>query len=437
MRIIHTSDWHLGQRFMGESREAEHKLFLQWLLEIISREEIDALLVSGDIFDTATPPSYARKLYNDFLVEASKSGCPNIIIIGGNHDSVAVLNEQKKLLKYINIHIVSSIDEFDDEIILIRNRKGVAVGVVAAVPYIRESDIRVSGSSSDTQDRSKALQQAIAEHYQELYQECEIVKESYIRRHSDGYHGDDVEFDDVMIECMITSHDTLKEMSIIAMGHMSAIKLPKEDISEAMRDIYIGTLEAFDNSLFPPFDYIALGHFHKKMQMKNICYSGTPVALSFDEAKTPRYILDVNVTPHRLAINPIEVPVWRKLHTISGTIDEIKKIHKTLKATSAVTPEWVELRVLPSGLQSISEEIAKLAQNSQDIKIIRTITEKKTDESGLSGSDIDIYSLEQITPKMVFNKRLEQEKSLDKSDRDKLLKAFAKVEQSVEITNED
>ena len=75
MRILHTSDWHLGQSFMGKSREEEHQAFLSWLLEVIETENIDVLIVAGDIFDTGTPPNYALELYYNFLTKLASSSC--------------------------------------------------------------------------------------------------------------------------------------------------------------------------------------------------------------------------------------------------------------------------------------------------------------------------------------------------------------------------
>ncbi|MDP5189032.1 exonuclease subunit SbcD, partial [Rheinheimera baltica] len=86
MRILHTSDWHLGQNFMGRSRATEHKAFLRWLANEVTTRQIDAIVVAGDIFDTATPPSYAREIYNQFIVELQSSQC-QLIILAGNHDA--------------------------------------------------------------------------------------------------------------------------------------------------------------------------------------------------------------------------------------------------------------------------------------------------------------------------------------------------------------
>ena len=99
MRILHTSDWHLGQHFIGRSRANEHRAFLSWLVAQVNSQHIDAIIVAGDIFDTATPPSYARELYNQFIVDLQPSGC-QLIFLAGNHDAAAVLNKTKSLLPF-------------------------------------------------------------------------------------------------------------------------------------------------------------------------------------------------------------------------------------------------------------------------------------------------------------------------------------------------
>ena len=99
-RILHTSDWHLGQNFYGKSRVNEHQQFLNWLLDQVNNHDIDAVIVAGDIFDTGTPPSYAREMYFDFVVNMHEKNC-QLIILAGNHDSVAMLGESKQLLSHI------------------------------------------------------------------------------------------------------------------------------------------------------------------------------------------------------------------------------------------------------------------------------------------------------------------------------------------------
>ncbi len=336
MRIVHTSDWHLGQRFLGESREVEHRLFLQWLLKIIDDSTIDALVVSGDIFDTATPPSYARKLYNDFLAKAYKTECKNIIIVGGNHDSPAVLNEQKALFKGLNIFVIGGYENPEEIAILIKDENGNPKGVIGAVAYIRESDIRDSSNSTDTKNREKALEMGIKNYYWKLFNQS--------KRLLDG-----------------------RDLPIVATGHLSVIKNIK---SEAMRDIYIGSLEVFNKDNFPPFDYIALGHYHKFIQMKNICYSGSPIPLSFDEINRKKVVLDVNILPQSsdLDIKIVEVPTFRKLHRVKGDIETVKRCLSNIQ-TNGLIPNWAEIEIIQEeGLYSFSETIEELKRVNKSVK---------------------------------------------------------------------
>jgi len=97
MRIIHTSDWHLGQYFYGKSRANEHQQFLHWLLAQVKEHNINAIIVAGDIFDTATPPSYARQMYFNFISELQYLDC-QLIVLAGNHDSVSMLDYWAALL---------------------------------------------------------------------------------------------------------------------------------------------------------------------------------------------------------------------------------------------------------------------------------------------------------------------------------------------------
>lgn len=107
MRIIHTSDWHLGQNFYSKSRAAEHSAFLDWLLTSAQAHEVDAIIVAGDIFDTGSPPSYARELYNRFVVQLQQTGC-QLVVLAGNHDSVATLNESRDILAFLKTTVVAS-----------------------------------------------------------------------------------------------------------------------------------------------------------------------------------------------------------------------------------------------------------------------------------------------------------------------------------------
>ncbi len=109
MRILHTSDWHLGQHFMGKSRQAEHQALIDWLLSQVDAHAVDAVLIAGDIFDTGAPPSYARELYSQLVVRLHHAGVA-LLLLGGNHDSVATLGESSALLACLSTTVVAAAD---------------------------------------------------------------------------------------------------------------------------------------------------------------------------------------------------------------------------------------------------------------------------------------------------------------------------------------
>ncbi|MEO1734512.1 hypothetical protein RB531_28 [Salmonella enterica subsp. enterica serovar Typhimurium] len=131
MRILHTSDWHLGQNFYSKSRAAEHQAFLDWLLETAQAHQVDAIIVAGDIFDTGSPPSYARELYNRFVVNLQQTGC-HLVVLAGNHDSVATLNESRDILAFLNTTVIASAGYAPR---LLHRRDGSPGAVLCPIPF--------------------------------------------------------------------------------------------------------------------------------------------------------------------------------------------------------------------------------------------------------------------------------------------------------------
>ena len=135
MRILHTSDWHLGQHFMGKTRQAEHQAFCRWLIEQVRERQVDAVLIAGDVFDTGAPPSYAREQYNQFIVELREAGA-SLVVLGGNHDSVAMLGESRTLLAQLDTRVVPSVGgELDEQVLVLKHRSG-APGAIPAAPNV-------------------------------------------------------------------------------------------------------------------------------------------------------------------------------------------------------------------------------------------------------------------------------------------------------------
>jgi exonuclease SbcD len=145
MKILHTSDWHIGRTLYGRKRYEEFEAFLTWLAETIQQNEIDALLVAGDVFDTSAPSNRAQELYYRFLCRVAASCCRHVVVVAGNHDSPSFLNAPKELLKALDVHVVgSSTESLEDEVLVLRNDQDTPELIVCAVPYLRDRDIRVA-----------------------------------------------------------------------------------------------------------------------------------------------------------------------------------------------------------------------------------------------------------------------------------------------------
>jgi exonuclease SbcD len=397
IKVIHTSDWHLGQRFFGESREKEHKAFLDWLIQVINRDDIDILIISGDIFDTKNPPSYARRIYNDFLAKAIESKCKNIVVIAGNHDSKIVLNEQKNLLDNFGIFTVGDVTGNIRDLIFEIKRDNKLVGIVSAIPYLSETELRDSRKSTSESSRAKALEENIKKCYNSAYKLSKQIAKN-------------------------------NNIPIVATGHLSTLSRYS---SEATREIYIGTLGLFNQNNFPPFNYIALGHYHKKIISNNIAYSGSPIALSFDEVNYKKYILEVEISESRLDIKEIQVPRYRDIFTIRGTISNIEKKLKDIQIDSKIKPAFIELKVIKAkNIEDINSRIDKLYK-IKNIKIVKVTIEDKNSNIGLNNIE-ELETLEDINPKKVFLKRLELEKFNEKSIK-KLLDKFIEIQNRVEL----
>jgi len=317
MKILHTSDWHLGQSFFTKSRKNEHAAFLKWLLQQVEAHQIDAIIVAGDVFDTGTPPSYARELYHAFIGELQGMQC-TLVVLGGNHDSVSVLNESKALLKYLNSHVIASTyGDLSEQVITLNDRKGQPGAVLCAVPFIRPRDVLVSEAGQSATDKRQALGDAIKQHYGALYNEALSLRASIEEKQAEQ------------------GSKNSAAIPIIATGHLTALGVSQ---SESVRDIYIGTLEGFDAKGFPPADYIALGHIHRPQivaKTEHIRYSGSPIPLSFDELNTQKQVVLItfeneSTTP---TISTLSVPRFQAMEVIRG---DLKAIEAAINKSEAI-----------------------------------------------------------------------------------------------------
>lgn len=321
MKILHTSDWHLGQHFITKSRANEHSCFMAWLLEQVEFHQVDAVIVAGDIFDTGTPPSYARELYNGFVVAMSKVNC-QLIILAGNHDSVATLNESKQLLSQLNTQVISSVSlDLDQQVLELKNRQGQVGALLCAVPFVRPRDVMQSEAWQSGTEKQQRLGAAITEHYANLYKLAEQKR----AQHNDKDNS---------------------AVPIIATGHLTALGV---SVTESVRDIYIGTLEAFPANQFPAADYIALGHIHRAQKVaksEHIRYSGSPIPLSFDEVKQQKSVNLVSFAEGKFdSVTELMIPRFQPMQAIKGNLESIEEQLAEFKTHTDSLPVWLSIEV--------------------------------------------------------------------------------------------
>ena len=394
MKILHTSDWHIGQKFMGKSREEEHKAFLFWLYEIIKKENIDVLIVSGDVFDTGNPPNYALELYYNFLKQLFSISGLYVIITAGNHDSISTLKAPKQLLEFMNIFVITSGDENENELIPIYKEDKLQC-VVCAVPFLRDSIVRKAVSGQTTNEKESALNRGIKQHYTDVYEQAD----------------------------KLTKEDNLP---IIATGHLTTVG---SRTSESERDIYIGgTLDIGSDFLGKYFDYVALGHLHinQTVGCDHVRYSGSPIPLSFSEASQKKKINIIEFNGKKTTVKEVEIPLHRKLQVIKGNLESIKKELKDIEDKTT----WIEIHLDDENPmyanQAIREYTDELELTILAIKIDRT--EKK-----LEAKELKVTSLDELTPAEVFTRRLEVEELEDSKFIDELILNFKQVVEKVTV----
>lgn len=269
LRLLHTADWHLGQSFHGYDRDSEHAHFLDWLLQTLVERRIDALLIAGDVFDSVNPPATAQRRFYDFLARAhAASPTLQIVLTAGNHDAAARLEAPAQLLESLHIRVVGTVPrdaagELQPERFLIplKDVGGQIAALALAVPFLRPADVPMVAESNDF----------YLDGIRELYRRT--VEAAQTLRDRDHPHA-----------------------VLVALGHCHMQDAAESRDSE--RRIVIGGAEALRTNTFPAnLAYVALGHLHRPQQLDGgrICYSGSPIPLSFSEKDYPHRVVEVSI----------------------------------------------------------------------------------------------------------------------------------------------
>ncbi|MBK9255342.1 MAG: exonuclease subunit SbcD [Saprospiraceae bacterium] len=397
MKILHTSDWHIGKLLYKYELYEDIKYFFEWLTGFIIQEKIDVLLVSGDVFDLANPSTKDLKLYYDVLKKLVQTNV-KVIITGGNHDGISLLNAPAEILAVLDIKIVGGMPEnIFDQIIPIFNKNNELECVILAVPFLRDKDLRQSTEANLLTSKSEIIQSSIQNIYSRL------VDKSF------ELYG--------------------KETPIIAMGHLL---MYGSLTSDSEREIHIGNLDGLPvNLLSDSVQYYALGHIHKPQKVGNnkfIRYCGSPVYLDFSERQLEKQVIVLEIENQTISDpSVVKIPKNRELIRFSGNLKNIVECLENYKPDFALA-SLIELDILEDQFDPVfivSAEELPTKYISDSYKIIKSrISFKDNPTHKISVHDGALIS--DFSPVDIFEKKLASD-NVESNSREMLYDAYHQI----------
>lgn len=382
MKIIHTSDWHLGNRLLGHSRGEEYRQFLDWLLLELQREQADALLISGDIFDNGTPGDAVRKMYCDFLSRADATGCRHIIVTAGNHDSVAQLEVTRPLLERYHCTLVTHLnhDTAASCLVPLHDAAGNECALVCAVPYLRVADVALPAEADDEESRRTAYTRGIAQLYAAVGEKAAAWQASH------------------------------PGCPVIGMGHLSVSGV----IPTASTHNIVGTLYAVEAGVMPAvFNYTALGHIHRPTEdpAATCRYSGSPLAMGMDEGTYTHSLCVVETQGTACTVRQLPVPAFTQMVQCRCASEAELHAYAVEWQTRLLTdtrPLWLEL-IYSGGDLSLNAVSRYLAEQLPETQVPVRLVRKEAGRSLPAVSaptDEAAITLEHYTPQHLFERRM-------------------------------
>ncbi|MFA5924456.1 MAG: exonuclease SbcCD subunit D C-terminal domain-containing protein [Methylococcaceae bacterium] len=383
LRLFHTADWHLGHCLHGVSRQLEHQQFLDWLLEELQNKQADALIVAGDIFDSANPSAVAQTQLYEFLVKARTSQpALNIVLIGGNHDSASRLDAPSSILNALGVSVVGGLvrDEdginWDRLIVPLTNAAGEIKAWCGAMPFLRNADLPL-GEQDD-----EPLIAGVKSLYGQLFSELQAK--------------------------------AAQGEPLILTGHCYMVNGCISELSE--RKILGGNQHALPIELFPEgIAYVALGHLHLAQKVganDHIRYSGSPIPLSFDESHYPHQVVQVDIKTGQpveavaikipRSVELLRIPNSKDFAALSEVLAQLEHLDFDEDLPTERRP-FVELRIKlekpePGLRQQVEEVIAKLP-----VRLLKISTAYRGSDKSLADVKIE-ERLEELQPLDVFQR---------------------------------
>jgi exonuclease SbcD len=398
-RVIHTADWHLGKMLGEHSRQEEHQIFLEFLLKSIIDQQVDALVIAGDIFDSANPPQSAINQYFDFLADLFEFSRCSVVLVSGNHDSPAHLEAPRKALKRLRTLIAGVLPASPEAALVPLPSAASPQLVVATVPFLRDRDLRIGQSGQGMSEIQKELVAGITRRYREIADVAERWRS--------------------------------KGLPVLATGHLTVVGCSN---SESEREIHIGGLGAVSDACFPMvFDYVALGHLHRPQQAgrETVRYSGSPIPLSFSEATDTKELRMLDFGEGRLLQQTaLPIPLSRPLVQLRVQRQTLEADLKRYAAPESQLRPWVEVLVENPIPGEDLYETVQAAVKGRAFDVIRVAANRTAAAQSLTAeSEISQEQVQYLLsdPGNVFARRLEGETAFTQEERIALQGAFAEL----------
>jgi exonuclease SbcD len=388
MRLLHTSDWHLGQSLHNFERHYEHQRFLDWLLDAIVAEQADVLLIAGDVYDNANPSAASQKQLYRFLRQArERAPHLNLIIIAGNHDSPGRLDAPGPLLEAHGTRVIGAVQRHADGQIDVESlvlpltaRDGSVAAWCLAVPFLRPGDVpRIAN-----EDGADPYLAGIAQLYKQAF-------ELALSKRQDG-------------------------QAIIAMGHCHMVDGQMSSDSE--RRIVIGGTEMLPTGIFDPaIAYAALGHLHLAQNVgkqEHIRYCGSPLPLSFAEVNYKHQILRLDLDGATLReVVPVPVPRAVELLRVPSKPAPLAQVLEELDALAPpeAPPEqqpYLEVRVLLEQPEPGLRARIEAALDGKAVRLAKIETSTAARASSIDQEVMTLDQLEKLKPDDIFRQLYQQ-----------------------------
>lgn len=398
--VLHSADWHLGQQLKNKERYEEFERVLEELLQHIVEQEVDLLVLAGDVFDVSSPSNKAQKLYYNFFYQLNqrRPSC-QALVVAGNHDSAPFLDVPKEFFREKGIYVLGTLPEtVEEQVFVLRNAQGQAQICLAAVPYLKDRDVRKALAGQSADERTAMLKEGIKQHYAQVAQ-------------------------------AVKQQEGIENCPCIATGHLF---VKHGDRGERQNIIHAGGIDLVDTKVFDPiFDYVALGHLHRAQEIEKgrIYYSGSLLAMDFHEWNYEHSVRLLRFEGKKLVENrALSMRSPRLLRHYKGSLDYIKE--KLAKLPDEPTDTiWLKLEVQVEDMQSyLWQDLQEMLRNElkKDAEILECIQRNSKVQDLQEEEEEQGLSLEQLKEEDVFERLVrdygatyseEQQKALQKQFR--------------------